>query len=174
MRNNIIITILRLFLRTRPYGLYPPWTDVESNTLPLRSSRLDSTIVATRAQRARRAPQAQHQQGNMDQGQQAPQAQQTAAAVPPAQPPLPPPPPAPPVFALGPGSHMPSWITTTPTRERRRPNSTTRPSRPSKRNSMVRLTIWPSSLLASAIELALLIGNDSSRCQSTMELPGTS
>ena len=71
-------------------------------------SRLNSTIVATRAQRARHAPQAQPQQGNMDQGQQAPQAPQ---AQPPPQapqaqpPPLPAPlaPPAPQAFALGPG-----------------------------------------------------------------------
>ena len=32
-RNNIIITILRLFLHTSPYNLYPPWTDVESNNV---------------------------------------------------------------------------------------------------------------------------------------------
>ena len=61
-----------------------------------------------------------------------------------------------------------SWIRTTPTQEKRQLNSITRPSRPSKRNSMVRPTTWPSSLQASATELAVLIGNISSRCQSTM------
>ena len=38
---------------------------------------------------------------------------------------------------------------------------------------MVRQTTWPSSLQASAIELAVLIGNDLSRCQSMMELQET-
>ena len=61
-----------------------------------------------------------------------------------------------------------SWIMTTPTQEKRQLNSITRPSRPSKRNSIVRPTTWPSSLQASTTELAVLIGNISSWCQSTM------
>ena len=68
--------------------------------------------------------------------------------------------------------HMQSW-TTTQTQERRQPNYTTRPSHRSKRSLTVRLTTWPSSLQASGIELAVSIGNDSSRCQSTMEPPET-
>ena len=113
----------------------------------------------------------------MDQGQPAPQAQPAAATAPPVLP-LPPPAlpaaPASPVFALGPGRSHAVLDYDDPSTGATATKLYNKPSRPSKRSSMGKLTTWPSSLQVSTIELAVSIGNTSSWCQSVMEPPGTS